>query len=178
MKLPRSDATPAAPRRLRKALCLVVVAASGTLAVGGAPLVAGAAPPDRTTFKLTGGVNGTLTMPNRRCQGADSKFSFAGQALAQSQSDVWSVFVTTPDAQGGTWKKFGRTEAEQGRLGVVLQTQSSSGANEWIIESGTLRTSRGTGSLNGVLGFETSYDSSPSGPVIHVSGSWGCTRRS
>jgi hypothetical protein len=156
----------------------LAAAVASAVALGGVAPSAGAATAAKTTsFTLTGGVNGTLTVPYAKCKNADQEFQFVNQMLSGSPNNFWTVFITTPSARGGTWTKFGHSAATQTTLGVQLQTQSSSGATEWVTESGRLTSLRGTGRVNVTLGFESSYTATPSFPTVHMTGTWGCNVR-
>jgi hypothetical protein len=167
-------AIPIAHRGVRTAIGLAAAAASAVAIIGVAPSAGAAAAPKTTTFTLTGGLNGTLTVPYAKCKNGDQEFQFVNQMLSGSSGNFWTVFITTPSARGGTWTKFGHNAASQTTLGVQLQTQSSSGATEWVTESGRLTTLRGTGRVNVTLGFESSYTAAPSFPTVHFTGTWGC----
>jgi hypothetical protein len=170
-------ATAVAHRGVRTAIGLAAAAASAVVIGGVAASSAGAATGAKTTsFTLTGGVNGTLTVPYAKCKNGDQEFQFANQMLSGSPNNFWTVFITTPSARGGTWTKFGHSAAKQTTLGVQLQSQSSSGATEWVTENGRLTTLRGTGRVNVTLGFESSYTATPGFPTVHMTGTWGCNR--
>ena len=169
-------ATPVAHRGVRTAIGLAAAAAGVVAITGVAPSADAAAGTKTTSFTLTGGVNGTLTVPYAKCKNGDQEFQFADQMLSGSPSNFWTVFITTPSARGGTWTKFGHSAAGQSTLGVQLQTQSSSGATEWVTERGRLTTLRGTGRVNVTLGFESSYTATPGFPTVHLTGTWGCNR--
>lgn len=162
---------------MRRVFTLTAAATSTALAVTWLPLVSGAAvPPLKTSFRLTDAVDGTLAAADKKCQGEDASFSFAN-AAGGSQGGAWTVFVTTPTTRG-TWKKFGRSAADQTKLGVQLQNESSNGDTEWITQSGTIATDHGSGRVNVTLGIENSYNEAPGSPRIHLIGSWGCTTSS
>jgi hypothetical protein len=169
-------ATPVAPQAGRTTIGLAAAAASAMAIIGMAPSADAASAPKITTFTLSGGVNGTLTVPYAKCKNGDQEFQFVNQMLGGSTNNFWTVFITTPSSRGGTWTKFGQSAAKQTTLGVQLQTQSSSGATEWVTESGRLTTLRGTGRVNVTLGFESSYTAAPSFPTVHMTGTWGCNR--
>jgi hypothetical protein len=169
-------ATPVAPRCVRTAIGLAAAAASAVAVIGVAPSAEAASAAKATTFTLTGGVNGTLTVSYAKCKNGDQEFQFVNQMLSGSPNNFWTIFITTPSARGGTWTKFGQSAAKQTTLGVQLQTQSSSGATEWVTESGRLTALRGTGRVNVNLGFEGSYTAAPSFPTVHMTGTWGCNR--
>jgi hypothetical protein len=171
-----SPATPVAPWGVRTAIGLAAAAASAMAITGMAPSADAAAAPKATSFTLTGGLNGTLTVPYAKCKNGDQEFQFVNQMLSGNPNNFWTVFITTPSARGGTWTKFGHSAATQTTLGVQLQTQSSSGATEWVTESGRLTTLRGAGRVNVTLGFESSYTATPSFPTVHMTGTWGCNR--
>lgn len=166
-------ATPVAHRGVRTAIGLAA-AASAVAIVGVAPSADAASGAKTTTFTITGGLNGTLTVPYAKCKNSDQEFQFANQMLSGSPNNFWTVFITTPSARGGTWTKFGHNAAGQTTLGVQLQTQSSNGATEWVTENGRLTTLKGTGRVNVTLGFESSYTATPSLPTVHMTGTWGC----
>ena len=180
MRLRGSDATfarpatPVAHRGVRTAVGLAAAAASAVAISGVAPSDDAAAAAKTTSFTLTGGVNGTLTVPYAKCKNGDQEFQFVNQMLSGSPNNFWTVFITTPSTRGGTWTKFGQSAAKQTTLGVQLQTQSSSGATEWVTESGRLTALRGTGRVNVTLGFESSYTARPTFPTVHMTGTWGC----
>jgi len=165
-----------AHRGVRTTIGLAAAAASAVAITGVAPSADAAAAAKTTTITLNGGVNGTLTVPYAKCKNGDQEFQFVNQTLSGSPNNFWTVFITTPSARGGTWTKFGQSAAKQTTLGVQLQTQSSSGATEWVTESGRLTTLRGTGRVNVTLGFEHSYTAAPGFPIIHMTGTWGCNR--
>jgi hypothetical protein len=169
-------ATPVAHRGVRAAIGLAAAAAGAIALTGVAPSADAASASKTTSFTLTGGLNGTLSVPYATCKNGDQEFQFVNQMLSGSQGNFWTVFITTPSARGGTWTKFGHSAAKQTTLGVQLQTQSSSGATEWVTESGRLTTLRGTGRVNVTLGFESSYTAAPSFPTVHMTGTWGCNR--
>jgi len=165
--------------KVRRALSLSAAALLGVSALALMPLAAQGTtttvPPANTVFKLTGAVNGTLTLRPLKCQGAAKEFSFPGETLGSQQSN-WSVFVTTPTSKSGTWKKFGQSPSAQNNLGVQIQTQSTSGATEWFTKSGRITTHNGAGNVNVVLGFEGSYTGPPSIPYVHMVGQWSCLK--
>ena len=183
MRLRESGATfarpapPVAHRGVRNAIGLAAAAASAVAIIGVTPRANAASGPKTTTFTLTGGFNGTLTVPYTKCKNGNQEFQFLNQMLSGSPNNFWTVFITTPSARGGTWTKFGHSAANQTTLGVQLQTQSSSGATEWVTESGRLTTLRGTGRVNVTLGFEHSYTTAPGFPTVHMTGTWGCNVR-
>jgi hypothetical protein len=170
-------ATAVAHRGVRTAIGLAAAAVGAVAISGVAPSADAATGAKTTSFTLTGGVNGTLTVPYAKCKNGDQEFQFANQMLSGSANNFWTVFITTPSARGGTWTKFGHSAANQTTLGVQLQTQSSSGATEWVTESGRLTTLRGTGRVNVTLGFEHSYTTAPGFPTVHMTGTWGCNVR-
>lgn len=180
MRLRGSIATLARPaiavahRCVRTAIGLAAAGATAVTIIGVAPSADAASAAKTTTFTLSGGVNGTLTVPYTKCKNGDQEFQFVNQMLSGSPDNFWTVFITTPSTRGGTWTKFGHNAAAQTTLGVQLQTQSSSGATEWVTESGRLTTLKGTGRVNVTLGFESSYTARPSFPTVHLAGTWGC----
>ena len=182
MRLRGSRATGARPatavvaRGVRTAIGLAAAVASVAAITGTAPRADAATAARTTSFTLTGGLNGTLTVPYGKCKNGDQEFRFVNQMLSGSSGNFWTVFITTPSARGGTWTKFGHSAATQTTLGVQLQTQSSNGATEWVTKSGRLTTLRGTGKVNVTLGFEGSYTAAPSFPTVHMTGTWGCNR--
>ena len=169
-------ATAVVARGVRTAIGLAAAMASVAAITGTAPRAEAATAARTTSFTLTGGLNGTLTVPYGKCKNGDQEFQFVNQMLSGSSGNFWTVFITTPSARGGTWTKFGHNAAAQTTLGVQLQTQSSSGATEWVTERGRLTTLRGTGRVNVTLGFESSYTAAPSVPTVHMTGTWGCNR--
>jgi hypothetical protein len=153
---------------------------AGTIVLFGGPMVAQAAAPSNTTFKLSGAVNGTLTQSNSDCNevggnGGSFDFDAAKPQLKGSGNDEWVVNVNALNGKkkGGTYKKFG------GLLGngvsIVFEGSNGKLAHYWASKSGTVTTSPTGGSVNVKLVPDTSaFSGKPGKGDITIKGSWGC----
>jgi hypothetical protein len=146
----------------------------------GLPVVAQAASPSKTTFKLTGTVSGTLSQANSDCNevgGYGGMFEFDANKpqLKGSKNDTWTVNVNALSApkKGATYKKFGGLTGNG--ASIVLETTNGKQASYWASKSGKLTTSKTGGSLDVKLVPDTStFVGKPGKGDITIVGSWGC----
>jgi hypothetical protein len=138
---------------------------------------AAAAMPTKTSFHLSGSVNGTLSEANNPCDEVGTyggEFEFSTK-LSGSSNNEWTVNVNNlgkESKKGGTFKKL------SGLLGngvsIVLNGGNGKTSYYWASKSGTLTVSATGGNVSVLLVPDQSFVGKPGKGTIHLTGSWGC----
>jgi hypothetical protein len=154
----------------------VATIALGAVALAGLPTGAGAStPPNSAHFTFSGVLKGTLH--GDPCSGTPTlggQFEFDASKLKGSTADTWTVNVNIGKDKVGTFTHIKPNPVGVTPASVVLLGQAATKEYDWITTSGTITTTRTSGSVKVTLGPDHTFAGVPGKGPVKITGSWNC----